>query len=155
VTRFKPGILLTLISIVAMLACDKLYDEPGNSGVVHDDAPGCDDHEAPPHPYLSCVEPFPTDPPEIDPECVSGCGYQVRPDGVAHTICEVTCESDLDCAVWDAGDSVMTCAGGRCFWYCDEENPCPSELECISRGDLSPGDAPYWGECWAPSAPMP
>jgi hypothetical protein len=146
--RFKSGILLTLISIVAMLACDKLYDEPSNSGVVHDDAPGCNEQDVGPHPYFSCVEPI-EDLSNIDPACVLGCGYVGTSDEVGHTVCGIPCEDDLDCGAWDPGGSVTACDDGRCYWYCDDEHACPSELECVSRGDLGPGEAPFWGECWA------
>lgn len=142
--RHKLGILLTLTSIVAMFGCDKLIVEPDELGGEH---PSCEDNDVP-HPYLSCVETQSEDPPEIDPACTIGCGGQYG-DGVGHVVCGIPCDDVADCEPWDPGESVAACGGGRCYWYCDEQHACPSELECVSRGNLPPGEL-YWGECMAP-----
>ncbi len=152
--RNNLGTILMFTSILALFGCDKVIDESGDFAAGSQPGPGCES-EYLPHPYLSCRTPqeWPEDPeasPPLDPECFLGCGGMQRADGTAFAFCAIQCEAASDCAAWDPGGSVVSCDGGQCIWYCDEENPCPSELECVSRGDLLPGDAPYWGQCWAP-----
>jgi hypothetical protein len=157
--RNKLGILLTFTSTLSLLGCDKLIDETGDFAAGPNEAgeagPGCESEYAP-HPYLSCRPPeeWPEDPadyPLPDPACFVGCGGMQDSGGSAFAFCAVECEDASDCEGWDPGDSVVTCDGGHCKWFCDEDHACPSELECVSRGNLGPGDAPYWGECWAPA----
>jgi hypothetical protein len=146
VMRNKLGILLTLASICMMFGCDKLDDRVDGSGDFTGEQHSCeDDHQ--PHPYLSCVGMDSEDPPEVDPACTIGCGGQYG-SGVGYVVCGIPCDDVSDCGSWDPGDSVAACGEGRCYWYCDEEHACPSDLECISRGDLQPGEL-YSGECMA------
>jgi hypothetical protein len=155
--RNKLGILLTFTSIFALFGCDKWLDESGDLVAgPHQNGPGCEsESEYLPHPYLSCRTPeeWPEDPDDhqpYDPACFIGCGGMQEADGTAYSFCAIECEDASDCAGWDPGDSVVSCAGGRCNWYCDEDHACPSELECVGRGDLLPDEEPYWGQCWAP-----
>ena len=143
--RNKLGILLTLISIGTMFGCDKL-DEPIDSFDDHaGEQQSCEDDHVP-HPYLSCVGMDGEDPQPYDPVCEIGCGGQYGAD-VGYVVCGIPCDDVADCGSWDPGESVAAC-DGRCYWYCDEQHACPSELECVSRGDLSPGEL-YSGECMA------
>jgi hypothetical protein len=150
--RNKLGIIVTFTAYIGLFGCDKLLDESVDFAAGPADAsPGCEG-EHPPHPYLSCRTPeeWPEEPLPYDPACFVGCGGMQEADGDAFAFCAVECEDASDCSAWDPGGSVVSCDGGHCNWYCDEQHPCPSELECVSRGDFFSGDASYSGQCWAP-----
>ena len=70
-------------------------------------------------------------------------------DGASYAWCNIECVDASDCATWDPGGSAVSCDGGPCKWYCDDDHPCPSELECLDR-ERTGANTLYYGECWAP-----
>ncbi|MFV8755461.1 hypothetical protein ACNOYE_33350 [Nannocystaceae bacterium ST9] len=119
------------MSLVA-LACDEAVviarHEPAAS------EPGCADEG--PHPYWSCVP----DELPMHPACDIGCGSSSG-SGVGYSWCGISCDSDLDCQPW-AGESDARCTG-VCHFHCDDEHPCPDDLECVDQNESG------WGECLA------
>ncbi len=157
--RNKLGVHLTFTSIIVLFGCDRLIDESGHFAIEpHGGADG--EAQELSHPYLSCVTPeeWPEESsewPPIDPACYGGCGGFQENDETPYAMCLVHCEDSSDCMAWEPGGSVVSCAGSHCIWECDEDHPCPSGLECVSRGDPLPGDGQYWGECYAPDVFAP
>jgi hypothetical protein len=97
-----------------------------------------------PHPFVSLADAdgYLT----WDPACHDGFVNTQESQGneFGYIWCSIQCEDVADCAAWDPGSSVVTCAEGECAWYCNEAHHCPSELEC---GPVT--HDPSWGECWA------
>ncbi len=141
VQRFKPSVSILLLSLLVLGACDERIMPPPDPGDEH----GCESIDEP-HPYLSCADSSP----ELHPACDVGCGYGIDAMGVGHMFCGMHCESDAECYVPKDGDSTPSCVSGTCHLYCDDDISCPSDLECISRGDPFGTEGPLWGECWAP-----
>lgn len=144
--HLQPLVLSILTSLCAstLVACDDDLVVRNIEAPTASEEPGCSsDHE--PHPYLSC------DPESSDnPACVLGCGT-ISGSGPELTegykLCGIPCDTALDCQPW-AGESVAVCEG-RCHFECDESNPCPEGLECVS-------DSSQPAECLAPySEPNP
>lgn len=109
---------------------------------------GSDGGDWPPHPYLSCVASLPAE--LMDPACQGSCSNLWPPDASGWASCPIACTDADDCFVWDPGGSEVSCDDGHCKWGCDEEHPCPGELECLDAERWP--DATHWGECWAPGS---
>ena len=53
-------------------------------------------------------------------------------------------------AAFAAGAGPAECVDHRCYYFCETDDECPDELECVGRGDLLPNDPYPSGECMAP-----
>lgn len=151
----RVQVTLLVIPLFAFVGCDKFVDDVSAGSTPHD----CDTQDEP-HPYTTCVPDLelvgddedPWSSHETHPACTLGCGYLgIDDEGVGNMICGIPCESDAECSPYEGDGSPLTrCVEGRCYYFCDDTHTCPSDLECVGRGDPSPGDPNPNGECQAP-----
>jgi hypothetical protein len=142
---------LALISIVALSGCDEPIDEPDDVATASQAAGSGCETEYSPYPFMPCRWPQEWSSSDmVDSACDPLICENVEwtTEGYGYAFCPIKCEDVGDCAQWDPGGSVAACDDdGECKWYCDEQHPCPSELECFHHESM---DGPLWGECWAP-----
>ena len=148
VTRLQSTLLL--FSLLAGFGCDTFELDALLDGEGPVAGAQAEPGEFVPHPYTSCDSSFGAGEGPYHEACGLGCGLIDPAEGPGYMLCGIPCEADLECMPWTSDGSPLTsCLDGRCYYHCNEDHACPSDLECIYES----GGA--WGECYAMQPPPP